>query len=74
MWEWQPPRCPHCDGLARPGRRRWVYPAAGFLHEARAQGAFTAELNIEATDATADVDIAIHAPVEETMKKLDAMV
>ena len=62
-----------CEVFIAAGTSAVVYPAAGFLHDARAQGAFTAELNIEATDATAGVDVAIHAPVEETLKKLDAM-
>ncbi len=62
-----------CDVFIAAGTSAIVYPAAGFLHAARAQGAFTAELNIEATDATGVVDVAVHAPVEETLKKLDAM-
>ncbi len=62
-----------CDVFIAAGTSAVVYPAAGFLHSARAQGAFTAELNIEATDATAAVDVAVHAPVEETLKKLDGM-
>ncbi len=62
-----------CDVFMAAGTSAVVYPAAGLLHAARAQGAFTAELNIEATDATAAVDVAVHAPVEETLKKLDSM-
>lgn len=62
-----------CDIFIAAGTSAVVYPAAGFLHAARAQGAFTAELNIEVTEATTAVDVAVHAPVEETLKKLDAL-
>ena len=62
-----------CDVFIAAGTSAVVYPAAGFLHAARANGAFTAELNIEPTDATSTVDVAVQAPVEETLKKLDAM-
>ena len=62
-----------CDVFIAAGTSAVVYPAAGFLHAAGAQGAFTAELNIETTEATGVVDVAVHAPVEETLKKLEAM-
>jgi NAD-dependent deacetylase len=62
-----------CDVFIAAGTSAVVYPAAGLLHEARASGAFTAEMNLEATDATSAVDAAIHAPVEETLSELDAL-
>ncbi len=93
------PRCPHCDGLARPavvwfgeplnpadvqaasdatacdlfltvGTSAVVYPAAGFLHLARLQGAFTAEINLEETPASAAVDLAIRGPAEQVLDAL----
>ena len=98
-----PPRCPRCNGLARPGvvwfgeslaaedlrqadalthcdvfiaagTSAVVYPAAGFLHAARARGAFTVELNVEETDATSAVDLAVRGPVEHTLADLDGRV
>jgi len=96
----QPPRCPHCRGLARPGvvwfgealspdvvaaasaacacdlflavgTSAVVYPAAGLLHEARRHGAFTIEVNPQATDASDAVDLAIAAPAEDVLPAVD---
>ena len=61
-----------CEVFLAAGTSAVVYPAAGFLHGARARGAFTVELNIEETDATGVVDLAIPGPVEETLVELDA--
>jgi len=61
-----------CDVFIAAGTSAIVYPAAGFLHSARERGAFTAELNIEATVATAVVDAAVQGPVEQTLAALDA--
>ena len=62
-----------CDVFIAAGTSAVVYPAAGLLHEARAQGAFTAELNTEVTDATRDVDAAVQGPVEQTLAALDKL-
>lgn len=62
-----------CDVFITAGTSAIVYPAAGFLHAARARKAFTAELNLETTDATRMVDVAVHAPVEETLAELDRL-
>ena len=62
-----------CDVFLAAGTSAVVYPAAGFLHSARARGALTAELNIEETDATAAVDVALRGPVEETLAELEAL-
>jgi len=48
-------------------------PAAGLLHEARERGAWTAEINVEATPATSDVDLAIAGRAEEILPKVDAL-
>jgi len=63
-----------CDVFIAAGTSALVYPAAGLLHTARARGAFTAELNVEATDATALVDAAVQGRVEETLAEVDAMI
>jgi NAD-dependent deacetylase len=95
-----PPRCPRCQGLARPdivwfgeslaredveaaldatrcdvfiavGTSAVVPPAAGFVDDARRRGAITAEINLEATPATASVDHAIQGRAEEVLMQLD---
>lgn len=53
-----------CDVFVAVGTSAVVYPAAGLIHEARKHGAFTAEVNLEATPASADVDVAIHGAAE----------
>jgi len=92
-----PPRCPSCDGLARPGvvwfgeripdeaaraaaaatacdvflsigTSSVVYPAAALVANARAHGAFTVEINPEATEAA--VDVAIGMPAEVALPLL----
>lgn len=57
-------RATACDVFIAVGTSAIVYPAAGLLHEARKHGAFTAEVNLEATPASADVDVAIHRGAE----------
>lgn len=61
------------DVFIAAGTSAQVYPAAGFLHAARAHGAFTVELNIEATDATSGVDLVVQGPVEETLSAVDRL-
>lgn len=48
-----------------------VYPAAGLLHEAAHRGAFTAEINVEATEASTSVDAAIAGRAEEVLAELN---
>ena len=50
-----------------------VYPAAGLLHVARRHGAFTAEINPDATTASSAVDVAIAVPAEEALPRLDRL-
>ena len=95
-----PPRCPHCNGLARPavvwfgepldpedvrqasaaaacdvfltvGTSAIVYPAAGLVHAAKRHGAFTVEINVEATEATSVVDVALQGKAEEILKLIN---
>jgi NAD-dependent deacetylase len=94
------PRCPHCNGLARPavvwfgealdpedvrraseaavcdvfltvGTSAIVYPAAGLVHSAKRHGAFTVEINVDTTEATSVVDVALQGKAEEILKTLD---
>jgi NAD-dependent SIR2 family protein deacetylase len=50
-----------------------VYPAAGLMHEARGGGAFTVEINPEATPASATVDLAIHAAAEVALPQVASL-
>ena len=54
------------------GTSSLVYPAAGLLYEARRAGAFTAEINPDATEASSVVDLAIAVPAEDALPMLDA--
>jgi len=95
-----PPRCPHCNGLIRPGvvwfgetletnviSQAWnaakcdifltigtssqVYPAAGFVDQARKNGAFTVEINPDATPATSKVDLPLRGGAETVLPEID---
>jgi NAD-dependent deacetylase len=48
-----------------------VYPAAGLMHQAHGHGAFTAEINLDATPASSAVDVAIHGRAEEILTAID---
>jgi NAD-dependent deacetylase len=48
-----------------------VYPAAGLAGHARRHGAFTVELNTEATAISGDVDASLLGPAAETLARLD---
>src|SRR5258705_943619 len=50
-----------------------VYPAAGFARRAQAQGAFTAEINLEPTPASSVVDLSILGAAEEVLPALDQL-
>lgn len=62
-----------CDVFMTAGTSAVVYPAAGLLDGARARGAFTAEVNLEATPVSQSVDIAIHAPAEEILAQIESL-
>ena len=64
-------RAARCDVFLTVGTSAVVYPAAGLVHEARRHGAFTAEINIERTPATAAVDLAIQAPAERALDAIE---
>ena len=98
-----PPRCPHCDGLIRPGvvwfgegidrdvlvrssealdcdlfvtigTSSIVYPAAQLVHEAKSRGAYTVEMNIETTPASALLDLALRGPAEQTLEHVERLI
>lgn len=59
-----------CDLFLTVGTASVVYPAAGLVDEARRRGAFTAEVNLDATPASGLVDIAIAGAAEEILPQL----
>jgi NAD-dependent deacetylase len=63
-----------CDVFLAVGTSAVVYPAAGLLHDARRRGAFTLEINPEATAASHLVDIAIGEPAEVALAAIDEMI
>jgi NAD-dependent deacetylase len=62
-----------CDVFIAVGTSAIVYPAAGLLDAARARGAFTAEINLEATPASRSVDLAIRRPAEQALAEIDSL-
>ena len=61
-----------CDVFITAGTSAIVYPAAGFLERAKLAGAYTVEINPEATPATRTVDLAIREPAEKALSVLSA--
>ena len=60
-----------CDLFLTVGTSSLVYPAAGLVHEAHRRGAFTAEINLEATPASSAVDLALHGAAEQILPLLN---
>jgi len=60
-----------CDVFITAGTSSVVYPAAGLVHEARRRGAFTVEINTEATPVSEVVDLTISGAAEEILPALD---
>ena len=54
------------------GTSSLVFPAAGLLHHAKRNGAFTVEINPGATDVSKVVDLPIAAPAEDALSMLDS--
>ena len=61
-----------CDVFLTVGTSALVYPAAGLVHEARRRGAFTAEINLEPTPASGEVDLACHGPADQLLPNIAA--
>ena len=62
-----------CDVLLSIGTSSVVYPAAALIGAAAAHGAFTAEINPDATDATGYVDLSIRMAAEVVLPRLDEL-
>jgi len=62
-----------CDLFIAIGTSALVYPAAGLVQEARRAGAVTAEINAEATPASASVDIALIGAAEQMLPQLNLL-
>jgi NAD-dependent deacetylase len=62
-----------CDVFVTIGTSALVHPAAGLVHAARRRGAYTAEINVESTSASADVDLALQGRAEELLPELDLL-
>jgi NAD-dependent deacetylase len=61
-----------CDVFMTIGTSAVVYPAAGFVEQARRQGAFTVEINPEATPATSTVNLALAGGAELVLPEIAA--
>jgi NAD-dependent deacetylase len=62
-----------CDVFFTIGTSSMVYPAASLVHEAKARGAYTVEMNVEATPASRLLDLALEGPAEDVLHKLEAL-
>jgi len=60
-----------CDVFITAGTSAVVYPAAGFIDIARRKGAYTVEINPEATPATGTVDLALRRGAEVVFAELN---
>jgi NAD-dependent deacetylase len=63
-----------CGVFLSIGTSSGVYPAAGLLYEAKRHGAFTAEINPEATASAGVVDVAIAMRAEDALLELQRLV
>ena len=60
-----------CDVCLAVGTSALVYPAAGLVTEAGARGAFTAEINPEATAASGGLDLAVAGRAEDVLDAVE---
>jgi NAD-dependent deacetylase len=60
-----------CDVFLTIGTSAAVYPAAGLIDQAAEAGAFTVEINPEATPASSKVDLAVPAGAEHALPLVD---
>lgn len=61
-----------CDVFMTIGTSAVVYPAAGFIEQARRHGAYTVEINPEATPATSTVNLALAGGAEVVLPEIAA--
>jgi NAD-dependent deacetylase len=62
-----------CDVFLTVGTSSIVYPAAGLVQQATQHGAFTGEINVEETPASAMVDVALHGGAEAILPVLASL-
>jgi NAD-dependent deacetylase len=60
-----------CEVFLTIGTSAVVYPAAGLVHQAKRRGAFTVEINLEPTDASQLVDVALRGPAADLLLEID---
>jgi NAD-dependent deacetylase len=63
-----------CDIFLTIGTSSVVYPAAGLVYEAKRRGAFTVEINVEKTPASAMLDLALEGPAEEVLEHVERLI
>lgn len=61
-----------CDVFLTIGTSSVVYPAASFVEQARRNGAFTVEINPEATPASGIADLVLRGPAEVVLPEVEA--
>jgi NAD-dependent deacetylase len=62
-----------CDVFLTIGTSAVVYPAASLVHEAKARGAFTVEVNLEPTPASSLLDVALQGPAELILPEIEKL-
>jgi NAD-dependent deacetylase len=67
----QASKAAECDLFITIGTSAIVYPAAGFVAAAKQHGAYTVEINPEATPATSTVDLSLRARAETMLPLID---
>jgi NAD-dependent deacetylase len=60
-----------CDIFITVGTSALVYPAAGLVGKAHGNGAFTVEINLEATPSSGAVDVSLKGPAEVILQKIE---
>lgn len=60
-----------CDVFLTVGTSSVVYPAASFVEQARRNGAFTVEINPDATPASGVVDLVLRGPAEKVLPEIE---
>ena len=62
-----------CDVFLAVGTSSVVYPAAGLIGAAAARGAYTVEINPDATPATGGVDLVLPGPAETVLDRVESL-
>ncbi len=61
-----------CDLFFAVGTSSLVYPAAALAQEAKRRGAYTVEINVEATPSSAHLDAALRGPAEDMLDDIES--